>query len=41
MILAAFTAVATLAALAVGAWAIDARCRALYRVAQRRHRRTK
>lgn len=37
----AFTAAATLAALAVGAWAIETRIEALWRAEQRRHRRAK
>ncbi|MBP0456224.1 hypothetical protein [Streptomyces montanisoli] len=37
MILAAVTAVVTLAALVVGAWAIETRLAALWRTEQRRH----
>lgn len=39
MILAAACGLASLAALAVGAWAIETRLAALWRAEQRRHRR--
>ncbi|MFJ2196927.1 hypothetical protein [Streptomyces violaceusniger] len=41
MIVAALAGLASLAALAVGAWAIETRLAALWRAEQRRHRRAK